>query len=109
MRKTLGGLAAAALIALSLPAGETAQAANGYAYCTTIPNRSPTTWVFSAGIYRLHSHFVPAHGQLYSLFNTQTTFRKAWSVNQGEWAAGVTLNGSRYYSFSPYSAYVTCE
>lgn len=105
----LGGLAAAALIALSLPVGETAQAANGYAYCTTSPNRSPTTWVFSSGIYRLHSHFVPAHGPVWTQFNTQTTFRKAFSVNQGEWAAGVSFGGSKYYSFRPYVAYVTCE
>jgi hypothetical protein len=109
MRRTFGGLAAAALIALSLPAGERAQAANGYALCTTIPNRSPTTWVFSAGIYRVHSHFVPAHGPVWTQFNTQTTFRKAWSVNQGDWAAGVTLGGTKYHSLPPYSAYVTCE
>jgi hypothetical protein len=109
MRRTLGGLAAAALIALSLPASETAQGANGYAWCTTIPNRSPTTWVFSAGVSRWHNHLVPAHGPVHSVWNNQTTFRKAWSVHEGEWAAGVTQGGTKYYSLPPYNAYVTCE
>ncbi len=103
------GFLLAARLGISMPAGSTARAASGYAWCSSSPNQDPTTWVWSKGVWRTHNHEIASHGPREIFFTPGWSWLKKYNADTSNWAAGVSASGTFFYSGPDITAYVTCE